>query len=264
MTQDEILLTSILNCQRSDLYTGAVSLSHRDTQEFFRKKNKLSCGIPLQYVIGNTEFFGLVFKVDERVFIPRPETEILVEEALKYIRNRNVDTGINILEIGTGSGCIAVSLAKNLNRVKITALDISYLALEVARENAKINSVEEKIYFGQSDIFLKCVESGTYDMIISNPPYIASCDMELLPQEVRREPAVALDGGPDGLGFYRRIIKEAPRFLKRDGLLFLEMGCGQCPAIKNIFQNTNNFEIIEVAKDYNNIERVAIARRKDG
>lgn len=266
MTESEILLTAILDCPRSSLYTQALSLNAGSLKRFNECLSLRAQGVPLQYILGETEFFGMKFKVHSGVFIPRPETEILVETVIKRVTGNGIRDTLKILDIGTGSGCIAVSLAKFCLNTHITAIDISKDALEVARENARVNGVEQGIEFLESDLFtcyLPVRQAGgdtCYDIIVSNPPYIATDDVKGLQREIHYEPRIALDGGGDGLDFYRRIIAEAPQFLKRDGLLMMEMGYGQSKPIKNIFEKIGNFEIIEIAKDYSSIERVIIAR----
>jgi release factor glutamine methyltransferase len=155
-----------------------------------------------------------------------------------------------------------VSLAKFLPNARITATDISESALSIARQNAILNNVSDKINFFASDLFTEYgIRTTEYDLIVSNPPYICSRDIDALEPEVRREPRIALDGGRDGLDFYRRIINSAPRYLSKGGLLIMEMGFGQCKEIKNIFQKSGQFNIIEVIRDYNNIDRVIVARK---
>ncbi|MBU1999131.1 MAG: peptide chain release factor N(5)-glutamine methyltransferase, partial [Candidatus Omnitrophica bacterium] len=216
-------------------------------------------GEPLAYILGEDEFMGLKFKVNEDVLIPRPETEVLVETAIRQLSafSRQL-SAIKILEIGTGSGCIAISLAKSLPRAEITAIDISSKALEVAKNNSLLHKAFVK--FLQSDLFANPqLRIKNYDLIISNPPYIASPEMNSLPRELRCEPSIALDGGFDGLNFYRRIIKQAFAYSKDGGLLIMEFGYGQRPALENIFQESGEFEIMDIVKDYNNIERVIVA-----
>ena len=181
---------------------------------------------------------GLNFTVDPRVLIPRPETEILAQAAIdfvKYSKRKPVD----ILDIGTGSGNIAVALAKHLTNSNVVAVDISREALEVALDNACRHIVEKKIRFIQSDIFSnlhEAAENQKFDIIVSNPPYIRTEDLKRLPLDVQKEPKIALDGGYDGLDFYRRIIRESPRYLKIGGMLFLEFGNGQADKIKEMME----------------------------
>ncbi len=259
MTEDEILRTSILNCERSDLYLDRFPLSPEQSSDFIDKKTKRLEGFPLQYIIGETEFFGLRFKVDERAFIPRPETEILVEKTIERVKGQGLSDKVMVLDIGTGSGAIAIALAKSLPRAQITASDISGGALDLARENAKINEVDNKIDFVRSDLFDN-ISFKEYDLIVSNPPYIVSGDMDSLPRDVKHEPAIALDGGNDGLDFYRGIINRGKEFLKKGGFILFEIGFGQSKKIKHIFAATGWFDIVDAVKDYNDIERVIVAR----
>lgn len=265
MTEKEILLTSILNCPRSSLYNGDFSLDAKARKSLSRCLSLRSQGFPLQYILGEVEFFGLIFKVDKRVFIPRPETEILVETAINKLKDRKGE--LRLLDLGTGSGCIAISMAKFLPSAKITAVDISMEALSLAEENARMNSVSDRISFMQSDLLSSAAgpakggSGATFDLIVSNPPYIRSQEIEHLQKELKYEPRIALDGGCDGLDFYRRIIQDAPGFLKKDGLLLMEIGFSQCPKIKNFLQMSHNFEIMDIIKDYSGIERVLVAKK---
>ncbi|TAN60587.1 peptide chain release factor N(5)-glutamine methyltransferase [bacterium] len=263
MTEKEILLTSILDCSLASLYAERISLNPGQSEKFSQALSLRAKGLPLQYILGEAEFFGLKFKVDSRVFIPRPETEILVETVIKQSPDLGLQSAVEILELGTGSGCVAVSLAKFLPQAKITAVDISSDALSAAKENALLNGTEERINFVQSNLFSSPELSGrSYGLIVSNPPYIPEDDIKGLQREISYEPRIALDGGSDGLDFYRRIIAEAAQFLNNDGLLIMEIGYKQLPEIKNIFDKTGSFEIIRVVKDYNNIDRVIIGQLK--
>ena len=230
---------------------------------------------PLQYIIGKEKFFGLDFIVDENVFIPRPETEVLVQTALDTINERRTaNDDISILDLCTGSGCIAISLmvrlcspstlslskglTKNVANCRIVASDISERAMEMAEKNALLNGVSGAISFIKSDLFENI--KGKFDYIVSNPPYIARHEFEDLQKEVLMEPRVALDGGEDGLLFYRKIFNEAPKYLKSGGYFFGEIGYGQRKAIKDIIENTGRFELIEVKEDQYSIDRVIKAR----
>ena len=270
MNEIELLFTDILNCKRHDLYLNKyISLDKQKRRFLNRALMRRFNGEPIQYILGKAEFMGLEFKVNKDVFIPRPETEILVEAVINCVSplarsclpaGRCPVCPLKILEIGTGSGCIAISLAKFL-RVNVTATDISNLALEVAKQNALLNNVEINLL--KSDLFMSCeLGVGSSEIIVSNPPYIPSTDMKDLPLEVRNEPVFALDGGKDGIDIYRRIIKECPRYLKDYGYLIMEIGFGQCQTLKNIFKNSGKLEIIDIVRDYNNIERVIVAQKK--
>jgi release factor glutamine methyltransferase len=262
MNEAEILFTKILDCDRLSLYLNREYPLSRENSAFVSSvlKRRIS-GEPIQYILGYTEFMGLEFKVDKSVFIPRPETEILVETAIK-IGHRLLVVGdrLRVLDLGTGSGCIAISLAKLLPNAKIDAVDISFPALEVARENALLNKVS--VDFLQGDLFNTYRLSPiAYRLIISNPPYIASEDIKNLQPEIKYEPAIALDGAEDGLDFYRKIIHYAPSYLEQDGLLIMEIGFNQKGEIKKLFQKSADFEITDIVKDYNNIDRVVVARK---
>ncbi len=202
-------------------------------------------GKPLWYILGDTEFYGCKIKVDERVLIPRPETELLTEQVL-----RTAEQGNKVLDLCTGSGCIAIALAKEGKdkELTVTASDVSADALALAQENAKANGVDVK--FIVSDL-LDGVR-GKFDIIVCNPPYVKSGDMQGLQREVRFEPKAALDGGEDGLDFYRRLAKDAPRHLVKGGMLFMECGEGQAQEIVKLFKK---FDYTMVSRDYNDVER---------
>ena len=261
MNETELLFTKVLNCSRNSLYLHNGAALDREKQLFISSvlKRRIK-GEPIQYILGESEFMGLPFKVTRDVLIPRPETEILIETVLKYGPQK-------ILELGTGTGCIAVSLAKFIPSVRIVALDISKGALIVAVENAERNGVLDKIEFKLFDLLadnreFHKVQIGNFDLIVSNPPYIRSSQIHGLAPEIQFEPRVALDGGEDGLDFYRKIIKNASSYLNKNGYLILEMGFGQCAKIRKILQNSLNFEIIEVVKDYSNIDRVIVSKNR--
>lgn len=202
-------------------------------------------GRPLWYILGDTEFYGYKIKVDERVLIPRPETELMTEQVL-----RTAEQGDKVLDLCTGSGCIAIALAKKgaEKELTVTASDISADALALAQENAKRNGVDIK--FIESDL-LEGVR-GKFNIIVCNPPYIKSGDIAGLQKEVQFEPKGALDGGEDGLDFYRRLAKEAPRHLVKGGTLFMECGIGQAQEIVKLFKK---FDYTMVSRDYNDVER---------
>lgn len=205
--------------------------------------------LPVQYITGRQEFMGLEFMVNENVLIPRFDTELLVEEVCKYSR------GKRILDVCTGSGCIAVSVAILGAPGKVDALDISAAALCLAEENAK--RLQADVTFYESDLFEKI--EGSYDCIVSNPPYIESREIENLAAEVAGcEPHLALDGGKDGLEFYRRITHQAKKHLSAGGMLFLEIGYNQGEAVLGLLQE-NGYDRGMVKKDYAGLDRVAAA-----
>lgn len=261
MNEAELLFTDILKYDRHKLYLDK-SINLDKNQRYFISqtlKRRIK-GEPIQYILGKTEFMELEFRVKEGVFIPRPETEILVETAIKIgYRLWVISHRLRVLDIGTGCGNIAISMVKNLPYCEMEAIDISEPALEVAKENAELNSVN--VNFIHSDLFNAYdLTPNTYDLIVSNPPYISCDDIKDLPTEIRYEPRIALDGGKDGLDFYRRISGESSHYLRIGGFLIIEMGFGQYLEIKNIFERRGHFKIIDIIKDYNDIDRVMVVR----
>ncbi len=263
MTEKELILTSILNCSRSDLYLRGISLNVKEEAKFLSLLEARKNGAPLQYLLGFTEFMGLRFKVDKRSLIPRPETEILVEEILKAVKDLNLKVK-NVLDIGCGCANIAVAIAKFLPQARVTALDISRESLELAKENAVLNQVGQRINFLKADFLsneLFKEDNRLFDILISNPPYIKSADLTSLPREVQQEPLIALDGGSDGLKFYRAIIQKAERLLQKTGLLALEIGYNQSKPVARMLEKSNGLKILRIIQDYVGIERVIIARK---
>ena len=220
-------------------------------EEFFRLIERRSKRIPLSYVIGTRDFFGLTFKVDENVLIPEQETELLVEEVIKY------SEGKSVLDMCTGSGCIAISIALFGKPSKVAASDISEKALEVARENAKSLKAGE-ISFIQGDMFENVTDK--FDIIVSNPPYIETGEIDELMPEVRDYiPRLALDGDIDGLKFYRIISKEAVKKLNKNGRIFYEIGYNQSRAVASILLE-NGFTDVKIMKDYSGLDRIVMAK----
>lgn len=207
---------------------------------------------PLQYITGDQEFMGILFFVNDKVLIPRQDTELLAEEA-----RRRLSPGDSLLDVCTGSGCLAVSLMKLVPGIRGTACDISAEALSVARENARRQQVD--VEFRQGDLFSPI--EGRFDVIVSNPPYIPTGEIEGLMEEVRRfEPMLALDGSEDGLYFYRRLAAEAPDFLRDGGWLLVEIGCDQGRAVAELFEEAGFCEV-NCKKDLAGLDRVVTGRR---
>ena len=301
MTEQELILTHVRNCRRVDLYSDPRPLTFEQQFEFENILAQRRAGKPLQYLLGECEFMGLKFQVNPSVLVPRPETELLIELAIEKLSSLiKQDREISILDIGTGSGNIAVSLAKLIPNAQVTAIDCSREALKVAQRNADINEVVHKIKFIPADMFsylarhpderseegsrdpsirlsiedsvldeAGIVPIGTpssraqddtkVDLIISNPPYISSLEIDGLPVDVRQEPRLALDGGEDGLKFYRHIIANGSAHLSEGGLLMMEIGDGQRPALEAILQNSG-FRF-EFHKDYRETDRILAAIR---
>ena len=265
MTEAEMILTSILNCRRVDLYVDPQLLDPFQIKQFKDFQSRRENHEPLQYILGQCEFMDIPLKVDERVLIPRPETEILVETVLDKVHSLASGPArtINILDIGTGSGNIAIALAKHIKEGEVTAVDFSQGCLDLAARNAKMNSVQNKIQFIQSDVFSSLKAEyfhGSFDVIVSNPPYIPTGEMDFLPQDVRHEPPLALDGGADGLDFYRRMFQECGDFLKPNGLLIVEIGADQAGTLKDILSSFQHLKFLEVKKDLCQRDRVLVVQ----
>jgi len=214
---------------------------------------------PLQHITGSTSFWGFEIVVNRHALVPRPETELLAELGWNFLSTVNRQSS-TALDFGTGTGCIAIALAAKCPNAKITALDISLDALALAKKNAAQNQVAERIDFLAGDGFATLNSEAQFDLIISNPPYIASAEIATLNPEVRDfDPRTALDGGADGLDFYRRLAKEARPFLKPDGKFMVEFGDGQAEEIKNIVE-AEKWIVEAVKEDYSQRARIMIAR----
>lgn len=253
----ELLLADILNCKRLDLYLKFDRpLSQEEIslyREYLKRRGERE---PLQYILGYTEFYGIKFKVNRNVLIPRPETELLVEKVIDELKNI---PDAKFLDIGTGSGNIPISIVKHLPEVKATAIDVSERAIEVARENAGNIGVSGNIKFERADIFGEDIFNiGLFDLIVSNPPYIEKSRFnELAPELKEYEPRIALTDNDNGFIFFDRITKAANTLLKKGGKLFFEISEGQSERIKTIMKE-ENFTNIEVIYDYNNLDRIIV------
>lgn len=247
----EWLVAVTLSIKRSEVYQKNITVTEKQVEQVAKLALKRVEGEPLAYVLGNADFYGFNFKVNSDVLIPRPETEELVNLALKYI---NVDT--SVLDMCTGSGAIAVTVNK-LSKAKVTAVDISENALKIAEFNAKNN--EADVEFVLSDAFENV--NDLFDVIISNPPYIKTEDIKNLQNEVKREPVLALDGGDDGLNFYRVLATDGAKRLNANGKLFVEYGVNQSADVKNILETSGNFKNVEIYKDINGIDRIIKAEK---
>lgn len=234
--------------------TKEITPKQRD--EYIKNIKRLIQGEPLQYITGIQEFMKLNFIVTKDVLIPQPDTEILVQEVIDIAER--IENPI-ILDLCTGSGAIAISIAKYVPNCKIYASDISKKALEIAKQNAKLNGVANNIEFIESDLFDK-IKNLKFDIIVSNPPYIRSGEIKKLSKEVQNEPVLALDGGKDGLNFYRDIIKIAYKFLNRQGYLCLEIGYDQRIDVKNIIDTEKRYVQTYCKKDLCQNDRIIVTR----
>ncbi len=266
--ETELLLSYFLKMNRSEIYLNSNrALKNKEKKQLENMIQERIRKIPLQYITKYQEFMGMDFLVEKGVLIPRPETEILAERVIEKLKKRKSSSHLKIVDLGTGTGIIAISIAKFIKDITIYATDISKKSLQVALKNAQKHNCEDKIIFLQGDLFrpfLGKIEKNSLDVIISNPPYINSDDFKLLPPEIKdNEPDIALYGGVDGIDYYRKIIEGSPKFLKRDGFIALEVGLNQAKTIKELILKENNYrKNVEIFKDYSGIERVVIAYRK--
>jgi release factor glutamine methyltransferase len=250
----ELLLCATLDLDRVGLYLNYDRpLSPAELGVFREQVGRRARREPLQHILGRAEFWSLPFRVTPAVLIPRGDTEVLVEEALKRLAGP-----CSILDVGTGSGAIAIALAHELPAAVVTAVDISAEALAVAAENARANGVEGRVVFHQVD--LGALPGGPYDLIVANPPYIPEGEIpELMPEVRVFEPHLALNGGGDGLECYRRLLPAAATCLKPGGWLLLEVGCGQAPQVLDLLRQSG-FDQRFTARDLAKIERVVGGR----
>ena len=261
----ELLLAHVLEVRKEDLIIRPDQELTENQEEKFQELVERRCRKePLAYIVGHREFWSLGFKVSPKVLIPRPETEGVVEH-LRNLVGAEVDEGaIRVLDVGTGSGILSVVTALEFPKARITAVDNSVDALELARENALYHKVTEQIEFVEMDFMRDWIlpQNNLYDYILSNPPYIPSKELEHLMPDVRDfEPLVALDGGRDGLACYRRIIVNGFAYLKPGGHLIFEVGDDQAGPLRQCFQDHGGLEKIEINQDLSGRDRVVSARR---
>lgn len=251
MFKADKLLQYVLNMNKTDLLINENNLVDAKLEEkYLVLIDEIIQGKPLQYITNSQEFMKLNFYVDENVLIPQPDTEILVEKAIDIIKKSK---NISILDLCTGSGAIAVSIKKYMKNATVCASDISKKALEIAKLNAKNNDTD--IHFIESDMF-ENIKDIEFDLIVSNPPYIETKELKKLPRDVQNEPRLALDGGEDGLTYYRIIRDEGYKFLKNNGVILLEIGYNQNKTVVDLFKENNKYKNIEIYKDLSNIDRV--------
>ena len=250
-----ILVASVLNKPKEYI----MALSEDKLDEVHEKKilegiEQLMNYVPIQYITNNQEFMKLNFFVNQNVLIPRSDTEILVEEVINTYKNEPV----KILDMCTGSGCIAISLKKYMQNSEVCGIDISKEALKVAQLNAKNNNVDVK--FKCSDMFTD-IKNKDFDVIVSNPPYIKTQVINSLDREVKNEPIIALDGGEDGLYFYKKIINEAFNFLADNGMIFLEIGFDQKEELEKLIKADKRYKLVKTKKDLGDNDRIVVVKK---
>ncbi len=256
----QVLLAKVLSCSRIDLYlrfNEELSQAHRELlKEYIRRA---VAGEPIAYIVGYKEFFSIPIKVNCSVLIPRPETELLVQLVIEDVKAHFTDNNtVAILDVGTGSGCIAIAIAKNLSNTEIIATDISSDALKIAEENIKMYNLTERIKLIRGNLF-ENLPSVTFDFIVSNPPYVTEEDYRNLPKSIREyEPTEALLAGKDGLDIIRQLIVGAKDYLKPEGKLIFEMGYNQADIVGELLKQTG-YGKIDFKYDFNNLIRVVVA-----
>lgn len=253
------LLSFVIDRDRTSIISHAEDLLTSDQlTQFTKLVDRRASGEPLQYIIGKQDFYGREFTVTPAVLIPRPETEILVEIAIEKLKGVAAP---RLCDVGTGSGCIAVTLLCEMSDAHATALDISPAALDVARMNASDHGVLDRVVFLNSDLF-KSLDAESFDLVVSNPPYIAEAVIPTLQREVREhEPLLALASGVDGLDHVRRLLLETPAFLKTQGHLIVEIGFDQSELLKRAV-DTTVWNLLEIRPDLQSIPRIAVLQKK--
>lgn len=251
-----LLAEHVLNLNKFDLVINHTQeVTDEQFENFKLGLEKIKNNYPIQYIINNQEFMKLNFYVDENVLIPQPDTEILVEEVINYCTQNYANSHVKILDLCTGSGAIAISLAKYIDNCEIVATDISTKAIQVAKLNAEKINVHSKISFIESDMF-KNIDINNFDIIVSNPPYIEKDVIQTLSPEVQKEPIIALDGGIDGLNFYKIIINNSYNYLNNNGKLFLEIGYNQKESLFKLIENNGYYTNWSCIKDLAGNDRV--------
>jgi release factor glutamine methyltransferase len=254
----ELLLGSLTGMRRHELYLDAANeLSAGCVREYIQNLQRRGAGEPTQYILAHTEFYGLAFRCDERALIPRPETEHSVDAVITRCK---AQPDARILDVGTGTGCIAVSLAVHLPLAKFVATDLKGSTLDLASENASNHQVEDRIDFRTSDLYEQVPEE--FDVIVSNPPYVEAGSQKLLQREIRDwEPPEALFAGPDGLAILEPLIRQAPSHLVQGGHLIVEIGATQQEAVLALFDRSGAFDAPETVADLQGHPRVMCARK---
>ena len=258
LEESERILEDVLETTRTALYAEPhKEISSAATERSFKILEGRKKKIPLAYLLGKKDFWEETLFVAPGCLIPRPETEILVEEVIQAVHKKNHP--LAFLDVGTGSGAIAIALLRTFRNSQGTLLDISQDALSIAEKNVVSYELQDRAQLIQSDLFAFFKAGEKWDLIVSNPPYLSDNDFIKIEPELRAEPREALDGGADGLDFYRRLIPEAKEFLKAGGMLALELGAGQCEAVSKWLQEAG-YDSIQRSKDYLGVDRVLLAR----
>jgi release factor glutamine methyltransferase len=254
----EIVIETLLNIERINLYLhGADLIDANMIKRFEEIIEKRTSRYPLQYILGEMYFYGRRFIVTPDVMVPTPETEVLCDLAVNYINNEGIETP-SILDVGVGSGVISVTIACEIPKAEIMAVDISEKTLEIASNNAGLHGVRDRIKFVQSDLFSQIGNDALFDLILSNPPYISEEEYKTLPPEVLADPKISLVSGEQGLDIIKKLIECAPKYLKSKGRLMFEIGYNQADKVVEISEKDLRYRSISIMKDLNDIDRVVI------
>lgn len=255
----EVLLADLLGMERINLYVKFdYPLTEEELAEYRDRVKKRAKRIPVAYITGKKEFMSLEFLVEPGVLIPRPETELLVEKIIDFCKENNLSSA-NIIDVGTGSGAIAISLASYMEDVCAVGVDISKKAVKLARKNLEKFSLKERVSIVNGNLLEQFIQRGinNVDIIVSNPPYISDSEMSNLPPEVKKEPELALAAGKKGLDYYEKIIPQAEKVLKKGGYIFFEIGDGQAQDVLELF--SDKWDAKELNEDYSGKERIISA-----
>ncbi|MGM0410482.1 MAG: peptide chain release factor N(5)-glutamine methyltransferase [Bacillota bacterium] len=261
----EVLLADLLGMERIKLYVNFdYPLTETELAEYRKRVVRRAKREAVSYITGHKEFMSLDFKIKKGVLIPRPETELLVENIIDYCEENELEAP-NIVEVGPGSGVIMVSLGHYLENAKILGIDISKKAVEVSRENIEYHELGDRLTVNRGDLLSPLLKRNTnnVDIVVSNPPYISDEEMENLAPEIKNEPELALKAGKDGLDLYKKLIPQAVSVLKEKGLLALEIGYDQADKVKKIIENEGNYDEIRVIKDYSGKDRMIFCNKKE-
>lgn len=258
----EVLLAEAMGCKRIELYTRFEEVPAAGVRDAFKALvKKRGDGSPVAYLVGRKEFYSLEFEVEEGVLIPRPDTELLVVTALDLLKESGRDEAM-IADVGTGTGAVAIALASQAPDVKVVAIDISPQAVALANKNAEKQGVNDRVYATESDLFDRLRESRTFDLIVSNPPYVTTNELIDLDPTVRdHEPHLALDGGPEGTDVIERLLAEAPARLNEGGHLLIEIGPSIATRVEGLVQEAAGLDFVATLKDLAGLERVVHAQR---
>ncbi|MFN4226564.1 MAG: peptide chain release factor N(5)-glutamine methyltransferase [Candidatus Ratteibacteria bacterium] len=253
----EIIISEVFEIERYKIYTEDIKVSESEYKKIKELVEKRKKRIPLPYIIKKVHFYDCEFKIKKGIFIPRPETELLVEKTINIYNQYFYPKKVKILDIGIGCGNISIALAKNIENCKVIGVDISKKSLKVACENAVLNKVEKKVKFLFSDLFENV--NDKFELIVSNPPYIREDEYEKLTEEIKKEPKKSLIGGKDGLKIIKKILKEANYYLKKNGFLIIEIGYAQTKEIKKIIPQ--ELILFEVKKDFSSFDRIMVFKK---